>query len=245
MLEGRSASDRMIASPRKICVPGVQACATAGVSTSASSTATATRAAGTARDDARTIPVDLDSDALTLPPDCFSEIVQLVLHDIVDCVARGVDVIAHLLDHIVDWNPVDQLSSAVYGGPESTLGAGCGPARSLGRAVTRPSRALESATAGPLCSFHARQPGECGAATSVSHERSHRPAARRPSSQQQRDSGTDCGADYCRRQQVVLLLTLLVQLRFWAGLAGAVSPHCRLCLRRSPHRSNPPRQMPD
>src|SRR6202163_1553568 len=107
MLEGRRASDRMIASPRKMCVPGVQACATAGVSTSASSTATATRAADTARDDPRTIPLDLDSDALTLPPDCFSEIVQLVLYDIVDRAACGVDVIAHLLDHVVDWNPVD------------------------------------------------------------------------------------------------------------------------------------------
>src|SRR5450759_4894446 len=107
MLEGRSASERMTASPRKMCVPGVQACAMAGVSTSASSTASAIRPAETARGEARTIPSDLDPDALTLPPDCFSEIVQLVLHDVVDRVARGIDVITHLLNHVVDGNPVD------------------------------------------------------------------------------------------------------------------------------------------
>src|SRR5450759_5730888 len=114
MLEGRSASERMTASPRKMCVPGVHACATAGVSTSASSTATATRAAETARGDARTIPSDLDPDALTLPPDCFSEIVQLVLDDVVDRVACGIDVVTHLLDHVIDWNPVDQLLATVH-----------------------------------------------------------------------------------------------------------------------------------
>jgi len=215
------------------------------VSTSASSTATATRAAGTARDDPRTIPLDLDSDALTLPPDCFSEIVQLVLYDIVDRAACGVDVIAHLLDHVVDWNAVYQLAAAIYGRPESALCARRSPARTFDRAVTCPPGAFESAIAGPLRSFHSGQPRERSAATSVSHEWSHRPSARRPSSQKKRDSGSDRRSDYRGRQQVVLLLTLLVQLRFWAGLAGAVSPHCRLCLRRSPHRSSPPRQMPD
>lgn len=99
MLEGRSESERMTASPRKMCVPGVQACAMAGVNTSASSTASAIRPS-------RRTTRDLDPDALTLSPDCFSEIVQLVLHDVVDRVASGIHVVTHLLDHIVDGNPV-------------------------------------------------------------------------------------------------------------------------------------------
>src|SRR5438876_290615 len=86
MLAGSSASERMTASPRKMCVPGVHACAIAGVSISASSTASAILPAETARGDARTIWSGLNPDALTLPTDSFPEIVQLVLDDVVDCV---------------------------------------------------------------------------------------------------------------------------------------------------------------
>src|SRR6267154_4924734 len=108
MLEGRSASERITASPRKMCVPGVQACAIAGVSTSASRTASAMRP-----DDL--IPCVLDADALALPPDCFAKIVQLVLHDVIDRAARGIDVIAHLLNNVVDGNPVYQLLATIDG----------------------------------------------------------------------------------------------------------------------------------
>jgi hypothetical protein len=61
------------------------------------------------------IPCGLDADALTLPPDCFAEIVQLVLHDVVDRAPRGIDVIAHLFNHFVDGNPVYQLLATIDG----------------------------------------------------------------------------------------------------------------------------------
>src|SRR5213082_1298379 len=89
MLEGRSASERMTASPRKICVPGVHACATAGARTSASRIASATRPAETARGDARTMSGGLDPDSLALTADRFAEIVQLVFDDVIDRVACG------------------------------------------------------------------------------------------------------------------------------------------------------------
>src|SRR6188508_744797 len=100
MLEGRSASERITASPRKMCVPGVQACATDGVSTSRRRTTSATLPADAARECARTRRL-LNADALTLGAYSFAEIGQLVLYDIVDRFTRGVDVITHLLDDIV------------------------------------------------------------------------------------------------------------------------------------------------
>jgi len=75
MPEGSSASERMTASPRKMCVPGVHACAIAGVSINASSTARAILPEEAARGDARTIRSGLDTDALTLPTNSFPEIV--------------------------------------------------------------------------------------------------------------------------------------------------------------------------
>ena len=100
MLEGSSASERITASPRKMCVPGVQACATDGVSTSRRRTTSATLPAVSARECTRTRRL-LNADALTLSAYSFAEIAELVLYDIVDRFARGVDVITHLLDNIV------------------------------------------------------------------------------------------------------------------------------------------------
>ncbi len=122
----------------------------AGVSTSASKTASAIRPAVAARGDARTIPSDLNADALTLPPNRFSEIVQLVRYDIVDCVAGGVNVLPHLFDHIVDGNPVDQLLTTIYRGSEATLRAWASPASAFHGAVACPSRAFEPAIPSPL-----------------------------------------------------------------------------------------------
>src|SRR5882762_6866976 len=157
MPEGSRGRERMIASPRKICVPGVQACATAGMSTSARSTASATRPAVTARGDARVTPGDLNADALALTADRFPKIVELVLHDVVDRVARGVNVLAHLVDHVIDRDPVDQLLAAVDSGPEPTLSPRRRPTRSLSGAIACPPRPVHAATSGPLGSLH---PGE-------------------------------------------------------------------------------------
>src|SRR6476660_7641193 len=100
MLEGRSVSERMTASPRKMCVPGVHACATAGVSTSASNTASAIAPAETARGEARiTVVPRLDPDPLALPANRFTEVVELVLDHVVDRIASGIDVIPDLVYH--------------------------------------------------------------------------------------------------------------------------------------------------
>src|SRR2546423_1488525 len=144
MLEGRSASDRNIASPRKMCVPGVQACATAGVSTSANSTARPTRLAENARDEARGIACALDPDALTLPTDCFAEVVQFVLHRIIDRVLRAVDVFTHLFDDLVKWNAIDQIFPALHRASESTLRPRCYPTRTFFGPASRPSRPVDA-----------------------------------------------------------------------------------------------------
>src|SRR6266480_4872507 len=210
-LEGSSASDRMIASPRKMCVPGVQAWATAGVNTSASNTASATRPAENARDEARGIPRALDPDALTLPPHCFAEVVQLVFHGVVDRILGGIHIVKYLVHHVVQRNTIDQIFAALHRRPES-------------------------AVAGPLRPSESRRSRESGTASRITNEGTNRTPPRRPTSQEQRHSGANRGPDDSRGQQVVLLLTLLVQFHFWGGRAGAVSPNRRLCFRRSPHR---------
>src|SRR6478672_554548 len=141
-LEGSSESDRITASPRKMCVPGVQAWATDGVSMSSSRTADSTLAAETARDEARDIPRALNADALTLPAYCFAEIVELVLHHIVDGFARGIHVVAHLIDHVIDRYSVDELAAAIHRGPETALGARTRPAGAFHGAISGPPRTL-------------------------------------------------------------------------------------------------------
>ena len=187
----------------------------------------------------------LNPDPLALPANRFPKVVQLVLHDIVDRIAGGVNVVANLLDDIVHRNPIDHLLTAFDRGSEPAFRAGPGPPCALGSPPASPASAFESAPTGPFRSFQARQPGERGTPACIPHERSDRAAARRPPPQQQSDSRANRRANQRRSQQVVLLLTLLVRTRFWVGLAGAVFPNRRFRLRRSPHRSSPPRQMPD
>jgi len=158
-----------MASPRKMCVPGVHACAIAGVSISASSTASAILPAETAR-----------GDALTLPTDRFPEIVQLVLDDVVDCVLRRIDVIAHLIDHVVDGNAINQIFAPLDRRPESTLCARRSPARAFYRAVARPSCAFASPSSGPSGSLESRQPRERRATSGVANKWADRTAPRWP-----------------------------------------------------------------
>src|SRR6185436_2468240 len=101
MLDGSSERERITASPRKMCVPGVQAWATDGVSTSSSNTASRTLPTEAAREVARDIPGALNADALTLAADCFPKIGQLVFHYVVNRFARRIDVIAYLVDDLV------------------------------------------------------------------------------------------------------------------------------------------------
>ena len=171
--------------------------------------------AETARGEARVILPRLNPDPLTLPANRFPEIVQLIFHHVVDRIARGVHVVAHLLDYIVDRQAIDQFFTTVDRRSEPALRARPGPPRALDSAASSPARAFESAPSGPFRSFQARQPCECGTPSRVPHEGPDRTASRRPAAQQQGDSRANRGADQCCRQQVVLLLTLLVQIRSW------------------------------
>jgi hypothetical protein len=197
-----------------MCVPGVQAWATLGVKSKASRTAIAILLAVTAREGARMLLL-LNTDALTLPPDCLTQIGELVSHDVVDCAARSVDVVANLIDDFVDRYPIDQILAALDCGSETSFGARTCPARAFHRSLSSPARAFESALTCPPRTLHSRQTSQRCAATGVAHERPDWSATRRSTSQKQRDSRTDSCADQRRRQQVVLLLTLLVQFRLW------------------------------
>jgi hypothetical protein len=157
----------------------------------------------------------LNTDTLTLPPDCFTQVAELVPDYVVDRTACGVDVVANLFDYFVDGDPIDEVLATLNGSAETSLGARSCPTRAFHRSLSSPPRAFESTLACPSRALHSREPRERGAATRVTHERPHRPATRRSTSEKQRDACPDCCADQRRRQQVVLLLTLLVQFRLW------------------------------
>jgi len=111
--------------------------------------------AETARDVARDIPRALDADPLTLTPYRFPKIVQLVFHYVADCLASGIDIIAHLLDRIVDRNAVEQFTATVHRAAEAALGPRGSPASAFRRAATSPPRAFQSAIASPLGALEA------------------------------------------------------------------------------------------
>src|SRR6185436_1023464 len=91
---GTSASERMTASPRKTCVPGVQACATAGATAMARTTNTAQRR--TLREP-RAFGTALNTETLALAPHGAPEILELRLDDIVDRLAGATQVLAHVI----------------------------------------------------------------------------------------------------------------------------------------------------
>src|SRR5512140_2944580 len=89
---GRSESERMIASPRKMCVPGVHAYAAAGVTAIAMTAMPTTHSMKTAGclTDSR---FKLDTDPLPLTANGFAEIIHLRTYDVIDRFARAVDVL--------------------------------------------------------------------------------------------------------------------------------------------------------
>jgi hypothetical protein len=171
--------------------------------------------AETARGDARVILPRLNPDPLTLTANRFPEIVQLVFHHVVDRIAGRVHVVAHLLDDIVDRQTIDQILTTLDRRSEPALRARRGPAGALSCSATSPPSAFEAASSGPFRSLEARQSGDRSAPARVPHQGPDRTAPRRPAAQQQGDSRANRRPDQCCRQQVVLLLTLLVQTRFW------------------------------
>src|SRR5688500_3136897 len=92
----------------------------------------------------------LDPDSLALPPNGFPKIVELVLHDVVDRIACGVHIVANLLDHVVDRNPIDQGFPPIDRRPEAALRAWRCPPRSFSGATTGPTRPFESASSCPF-----------------------------------------------------------------------------------------------
>src|SRR6185312_2156520 len=150
---------------------------------------------------------------------------------VVDGLAGGIDVVSHLIDHVVDGDSVDQLTSAIHRGSETALGARSGPAGAFHRAFPGPARTFQSAIAGPLRSPEPRQSGQRRAATGVADHGANWPTSRRSAPEKQRHSCTNSGTNQSCRQQVILLLTILVQFHLWVGRAGAVFPNRRLALR--------------
>src|SRR5207253_832852 len=106
-----------------------------------------------------------------------------VFDDVVDRVARGIDVVAHLLDHVVDGNAIDQLLTALHGGSEAPLRTRCHPSRAFRGAVSRPARALETALTGPLRSTHSCHSRERSAAAGVANQWTNRATTRGSASQ--------------------------------------------------------------
>ena len=87
--------ERMTVSPRKMCVPGVHACAVDGVAAIATSAMHAThmRKMGGCLPDSR--EANLDPDALTLPAHRFAEIIHFMSDYIVDRFASAIDILSN------------------------------------------------------------------------------------------------------------------------------------------------------
>ena len=201
-------------------MPGVHACATVRGKRPARATRPARwrRPRLRARDSARHSP-RLDPDPLALTANRLPEIVELVLHDVVDRIARRVHVLAHLLDDIVDRNAIDQILATLDRRSEPALRARRAQ-RAPSAAGHLPTERLEPRPPAHFAPSRPASPGERSAHARVPHQRPDRTAPRRPAPQQQRDSRADRRPDERRGQQVVLLLTLLVQTPFLGRTRG-------------------------
>jgi hypothetical protein len=87
---------------------------------------------------------ELDADPLSLTTDCLSKIVELVFDDVVDCIPRGVNIIANLLCDVIHRNAIDEIASPVNRVANAFCCAWASPARSAHCALTGPSGAFES-----------------------------------------------------------------------------------------------------
>src|SRR3954453_4634912 len=126
MALGTIASDRITASPRKMCVPGVQAYATDGNTTIAMAAAIVRRAtmlrrSRAARGGFRAGEMASDPETSTLAPHGATQIAQLRADRIIDRVARPAQVVLDLCLHRVDGNVIPELASALTR-PAAALG---------------------------------------------------------------------------------------------------------------------------
>src|SRR5262249_47555715 len=177
MPAGSSASECITASPRNTCVPGVHACATPGVS------ATATRATSTnavafhthRRRDGRAAIRCLDPKTLSLAAYRALEIVQLGLDDVVDRVARPAEIVGDVLADLPAGNRVPRILAA--------SGRPARPAKpEPGGVMSRPAGSLANAL----------EHGGDGTTAGGS------------AAENEGESRADRHADECRRQEIVL-----------------------------------------
>src|SRR6266542_6129418 len=194
-----------------MCVRGGHAYAAEGVA-AISSTATQTRHS-TAKSgcliDSRFGA--LDTDPLALAPHRFAQIGHLLAHDVVDGFSRRIHVLADGVGDVVEWKVVDQLRTAIAG---SAITAGCSlacPFRSLASLIRDPPR---SGCGAVTCPSRAFEPGEsrpaCAAASCPNH-RANRTSSARACSEQQRHRRTDDGPEERSRQQIELLLAIVIR----------------------------------
>src|SRR4051812_14902924 len=94
---GSTASDRMTASPRNTCVPGVHACATAGARTS---TSIATPAHAPTRRALHVVRLALDAKTLALPPNGTAKVLELRLDRVIDRRAGSAQVLRYVLSNL-------------------------------------------------------------------------------------------------------------------------------------------------
>ena len=137
----------------------------------------------------------------TLPPDCLPQIAKLGLHDVSDLLAGGIESVAELFADRVHRNAVPQLAAALRR-----------PFRSAPSTLVRPPGGAHRGAAG--CPGNGRQ-GPTPARTATQHQCS---------------TGANHGAEHRRRQQIVLLITIVPQ-------SSAVGLAVARAIRSRSHRS--------
>jgi hypothetical protein len=147
--------------------------------------------------------VVLDTDFLALAANRLAQILQLVGDDFVDRLTGVIDIIANLLRHIVDRNPVNQLFAFLARRSPATFGVWCRPPRTFRCVPASPSRSGESSH-----SAHSR------AAAGHLENRTNRPPSRRTAAEEQGDTRSYYRADDRRGKEIELLLTSLVLIQF-------------------------------
>ena len=203
--------------------------------------ATHTRKTNGCRPDS--LEAKLDPDPLPLAAHSLSQVVHLRAHDVVDCFASAIDILANRIGDVVNGDRLDKLFSAVTRRAISTSGLFAGPSSAVAAmfghppcarccAVSRPSRSLESCKGRPL-----------GTLSGSAQNRRDRPAATRTRAKNQSDDGAYCCSEHRCCQQVKLLLALIVRARLADGRAGAASP-TRSRLQCICHPDPPPYRMP-
>src|SRR5687768_12009597 len=171
-------------------------------------------------------PSSLDPDPLSLAAYRFPQIRHLFADDVVDRFPRRVDVLADGIGNIVERKVVDELSTpfACHAIPAS--GSLAGPSRAFASLLGHPPCSGRGLLARPACAF---QPGESRvtrAAPSSANHRTNRTASARARSKEESHCRTDRCAEKRRRQQIELLLAILIirVVRHGGGRAGAASP---------------------